>query len=170
MELTEPMSRTTRHFWWHCGAMRSAVVSRRVAWGLLGALALSPPAQGELMPSAPPDTIEVGAPPFAVEGPEALGFTTPPGDMHPMPDGRVLVVSRREIALGDGVRWETFEAGAPPDALASEQVAVDRDGAIYAAVRGGFARVEFGADGCWRLRRLAPFPDDPVFANGAPRT
>jgi len=145
------------------------VVARRVAWGLLGALALSPPARGELMPSALPNTVEVGAPPFAVEGPESLGFTMPPTDMHRMPDGRVLVVSRREIALGDGLHWETYQTSAEPTALETEQVAVDGDGAIYAAVKGGFAQVEFGTDGCWRLRRVASLPADPVLANAVLR-
>ncbi len=163
------MSVKTRHFWWHSGATSSAVVVRRVAWGLLGALALSPPALGEMMPSATANTVEVGAPPFAVDGPESLGFTMPPIDMHRMPDGRLLVVSRRELALGDGVRWETYQTAAESMALETEQVAVDGEGAIYAAVRGGFARVEFGPDGYWRLRRVAWLPTDPVLENAVLR-
>jgi hypothetical protein len=92
-----------------------------------------------------------------------------PIDMHRMPDGRLLVVSRRELALGDGVRWETYQTAAESMALETEQVAVDGEGAIYAAVRGGFARVEFGPDGYWRLRRVAWLPTDPVLENAVLR-
>ena len=58
------------------------------------------------IPAAPAGLIEAGAPSFTVLGREALGLSTAPTDLHIMPDGRILVVAQREIALGDGVRWE----------------------------------------------------------------
>ena len=60
------------------------------------------------MPPAPTGSMEAGVPAFVVMGPEALGLSTAPTDLHVLPDGRVLVVSQSELAFGDGVRWETF--------------------------------------------------------------
>jgi len=126
-------------------------------------------AWGGFMPAAPPDLVETGVPSFAILGPETLQLSEGPTDMHQMPDGRILVVSRREIALGDGVRWETFGPGSPDLRLESGKVAVDRDGRIYAAVRGGFAHVAIGADGHWQLQPAVPLPADSGLANVALR-
>ena len=60
------------------------------------------------MPSAPAGVIETGAPSFVVMGPEALGLSSAPTDLHLLPDGRVLVLSEHEVAFGDGVRWDTY--------------------------------------------------------------
>src|ERR1700690_4069093 len=61
-----------------------------------------------IMPSAPPGVVETGAPSFVVMGPEALGLSSAPTDLHLLPDGRVLVISEHEVAFGDGVRWDTY--------------------------------------------------------------
>ena len=60
-------------------------------------------------------------------GPEALGLSTGPTDLHMLPDGRVLVVSQTELAFGDGVRWETFRS-MPDQANLLTKVAVDASG------------------------------------------
>ena len=60
------------------------------------------------MPSAPAGIVESGVPSFVVLGPEAIGLSSAPTDLQLLPDGRILVVSQREIAFGDGVRWESF--------------------------------------------------------------
>ena len=65
------------------------------------------PAQTSL--SAPPaGTSEAGVPNFVVLGPEALGLSAAPTDLHQLPDGRWAAAALRQIAIGDGVRWEVF--------------------------------------------------------------
>ena len=53
----------------------------------------------EAMPAAPAGISETGAPSFVVLGPEALGLSTAPIDMHLLPDGRILVVSQHELSF-----------------------------------------------------------------------
>jgi PAS domain S-box-containing protein len=68
-----------------------------------------------------------------------------------MPDGRILLIAGRQIALGDGVRWQVYEqAGAQRTPVTS--AGVDRDGTIYAATPEGVARVIFEQTGRWRLQ------------------
>lgn len=113
------------------------------------------------MPAARAGAVETGAPQFVVMGPETIGLSSAPTDMHLLPDGRVLVVARREIAFGDGVRWEVFRGDPGPAGLIAGQVAVAPDGAIYGAVEGGIARIQLGDDRRWHYTRVAQFPDDP---------
>ena len=118
-----------------------------------------------MIPGAPAGLIERGVPPYAVVGLDAMEMSVAPTDMHFLPDGRLLVVSRRELAFGDGMRWETFRAADPAVAIDSGPVAVDGAGRIYTAVNGGIARVEFGGDGRWRLVPEVRLPDDPLTEN-----
>ncbi len=108
--------------------------------------------------AAPPGTIEAGTTAFVVIGPETIGLSAPPTDLRQMPDGRMLVVARRELALGDGVRWEVYRQAETDRGNDTVSVAVADDGAIYAGVTGGFGRVDFGSDGRWRLTAVAPLP------------
>ena len=101
------------------------------------------------IPSAPAGQIEVGVPSFVVLGPESLGLSTMPTDLHFMPDGRILVVAQRELAFGDGVRWQTYRRSANDSNYISYKVAIDRDGAIYTSLEGRFARIELLANGTW---------------------
>ena len=128
-------------------------------------------ADSGFMPAAPPGVVETGVPAFFVLGPESLGLSTAPTDLHLLPDGRVLVVSQHEIAIGDGVRWETFQQAANQSDYIYDHVAVDDDGRIYAGIPGAIARVDLGEDARWRLVpvmsvahrdpcvRVAQFPD-----------
>ena len=114
---------------------------------------------GRAMQSAPAGLTETGAPTFVVLGPEALGLSTPPTDLHVLPDGRILVTSQHELAFGDGVRWETLrEAGGQP--IINASVAVDRDGRIYAGIPGGFGRIDFRTDDRWVFTLVAGLPKD----------
>lgn len=70
----------------------------------------------------------------------------------------MLAVSLREIAFGDGLRWQVFR-GLDGQESVAPQVAVDRDGRIYTGVRGGFARIDFTDSARWRLTRVAENPD-----------
>ncbi len=110
------------------------------------------------LPSAPTGVIEAGIPAFVILGPESIGLSSPPSDLHMMPDGRVLVVSAQELAIGDGVRWESFQRQPGTDSANLETVAVDATGSIYAGVANGFARIEFSADARWRFVREAELP------------
>jgi two-component system, sensor histidine kinase and response regulator len=120
------------------------------------------------MPAPLPGLIEPGAPSFSVFGREALGFTTPPTDLHLMPDGRILVVTQHEIALGDGFRWETFSQVPNQDNYIYSEVAVDDDGKIYAGIPGAIARIEFSEDGRWRLVPVLRLQQDSPPINVVP--
>src|SRR5208283_2907674 len=115
-------------------------------------------AESTTMPAPLPGLIESGAPSFSVFGREALSFSTPPTDLHFMPDGRILVVAQHELALGDGFRWETFSQAPNQNEYIYSDVAVDADGQIYAGIPGAIARINFGEDGHWRLVPVLKLP------------
>jgi len=98
------------------------------------------------MPSAQAGMVESGAPSFVVLGPEAIGLSSQPTDLHLLPDGRILVKSQREIALGDGVRWESFRDTDEQGGFASIQVAVDEQGRIYTGAGKEIVQVDLGED------------------------
>ena len=118
------------------------------------------------MESAPAGATETGAPAFVVMGPEALGLSSAPNDIKLLPDGRILVVSQKEIAFGDGTRWSTFQATdeSLPTFLS---VAVDTDGQIYTGVGGGFARVKFAEGSRWSLEPAMRLPEAVAAQNAA---
>ena len=110
------------------------------------------------MPGASEDFVEAGVPAFVVMGPEALGLSTAPSDLHVLPDGRVLVVSQRELAFGDGVRWETFRS--PPDqANLLTRVAVGSDGRIYAGILNGIAALDLVDAARWQFGHTIKLAD-----------
>jgi signal transduction histidine kinase/DNA-binding response OmpR family regulator/streptogramin lyase len=115
-------------------------------------------AESTTIPAAAPGLTEAGAPSFTVFRSEALGLSTPPIDLHIMPDGRILVVSQHEIALGDGVRWETFIQSPDEKDFIYADVAVDDDGQIYAGIPGAIARIDFGEDAHWRFVPVVRLP------------
>ncbi|HYP15626.1 MAG TPA: hypothetical protein VEQ65_00335, partial [Opitutus sp.] len=129
-----------------------------MSWLVLCVLALSALSPARGMSAAPPGVVETGAPSFVVLGPEALGLSTAPSDLHLLPDGRILIVAQRELTFGDGVRWETFHGTAEQSNLLS-QVAVDpNDGAIYVGTFGGISRIELGETARWRFSPVEKFP------------
>lgn len=117
------------------------------------------------MPAAKPGRVETGTPQFVVLGPEAIGLSSTPTDLHLLPDGRVLVVSQREIAFGDGVRWEVFRGDAGAAGLIAGEVAIDHDGSIYGSVEGGIARINVGDDSHWHYSPVTQFPNDASIKN-----
>lgn len=120
----------------------------------------------QAMPSAPEGVIETGVPSFAVLGPEALGLSSSPLDLNLLPDGRVLVASQRELAFGDGVRWETYRAAdGQPSIFAS--VAVDAAGRLYAGIPGGFGRIVLNEQARWQFQMAMPLPPLPIPADTA---
>lgn len=116
-------------------------------------------AESKIMPSAPPGVVESGVPAFVVLGPEAMGLSTVPTDLQVLPDGRILAMAQREIAFGDGLRWQVFRAAEGQSALSS-LVAVDTDGQIYTGTEGGIARVDLGEDARWHLTLVADLRRD----------
>ncbi len=117
----------------------------------------------QAMSSAPAGIVESGAPSFAVLGPETLGLSSAPIDLHLMPDGRILVASQNELTFGDGVRWEAFprEEGQP----IFTSVAVDTDGRVYTGIETGFARIELSGGGRWHLTPVLKLPKDATTRN-----
>ena len=123
-------------------------------------------AQAHRIDSAAPGLIEAGAPLFEVRSHQTLGLDAPPTDLHVLPDGRLLLIAGLQIAIGDGERWERFQRAGEVISQPATTVAVDADGTIYMGVDGGFGRVEFGADGRWRPKFVAPWKSDSP--SGAP--
>lgn len=120
--------------------------------------------ESAMMKAAPPGLVEAGVPSFVVFGPDSLGFSTAPSDMHLLPDGRILVVAQRQIAIGDGTRWETYQQAPDQDAYIYAQVAVDDDGRIYTGVGGKICRIDLGADALWRLVPVYSTPDNDPYS------
>ena len=120
-----------------------------------------------LLPSAPAGIVEPGVPDFVVLGPEAIGLSTAPTDLHLLPDGRILVVAQQEIAFGDGVRWETFRGSGAAGGTVFARVAVDTDGRIYAGAAGQIARVDLTPEAHWQLALATAVPVDETLPNAA---
>jgi len=127
---------------------------------LFGLGILASPARGAMMVSADKDLVESGVLSFAVLGTDALGLNSAPTDLHLLSDGRLLIVSKREIAFGDGVRWQSFQsANATSDSIL-DTVAVGDDDRIYVGIDHAIARLDFSADGHWTLLPVAPHPPE----------
>jgi signal transduction histidine kinase/CheY-like chemotaxis protein len=122
-------------------------------------------AESGTLQAAPRGVVETGVPSFVVLGAESLGLSTAPSDLHLLPDGRILVVSQREIAIGDGVRWETFQQAADQNDFIYAQVAVDDDGRIYAGTKGAICRIDLGEDARWRLVPVISVPGNDPYAH-----
>ena len=109
------------------------------------------------MPSAPEGQVEAGPPGFVVLGPEALGLSTTPTDLHLLPDARILVVAQHELSFGDGARWETFRGTSDQPNLL-QHVAVTPTGEIFAGTLGGVSRIDLIAGGRWQFSPAVSFP------------
>lgn len=118
-------------------------------------------ATAQAMPAATAGVLETGAPSFVVMGPEALGMSTAPRDLHVLPDGRILLVSQNELVFGDGVRWEAYRAD-DHESPSFLSVAVADDGRIYAGIKGGIARIDLSAGSRWRLTPVVLLPKKPT--------
>ncbi len=139
--------------------------------GLLLGLAAGPArAQVTTMPQAAPGRVESGAPSFVVIGPEGMGLSAPPTEIRRLPDGRVLAVSQRQLAFGDGVRWETYNLAPEIPGSGVRSVLVDTDGRLYAGTGPTFSRIRFDADSHWRVEQVAELPALAGSANPAAAT
>ena len=127
-----------------------------LAWLQLAVPSLQ--AQGYLLPQAAPGLIETGTPPFVLLRPDAMGLSAPATDLHELPNGAILAVNETELAVGDGVRWQTFQRASDTEQTTLNQVIVDRDGSIYAGVGGGIALIELSEDGQWRFHSVVAMP------------
>ncbi len=128
----------------------------------LGATALhAARTQAHALGAPPPGVIETGVPPFTVLGPEALGLVSAPTELKLLPDGRIIAVALRQLALGDGVRWEVFELPPEDPGGGIESVLVDPDGTIFAPQDNAVFRIVFGTDGHWRRQLVAELPAVP---------
>ena len=128
-----------------------------VAAALAAALPLG--AQSSRIRPAAPGLNEEGTPYFEITSPVALGLSAPPTDLQPLPDGRILALSDREVAIGDGTRWEIHRLDPADSAARSTQVVVAADGEIYTGIPAGLARLDFQTDGTLRRTVVARTPD-----------
>jgi PAS domain S-box-containing protein len=108
----------------------------------------------ERFEGAPPGVVERGAPAYSFQAFEQLGLQSLPTDLTLLPDGRALVFGPRELAIGDGVRWEVLQADFEGSARVAGEVIVDEAGEIYTGVSGGMARVRFSDGAKWKLERV----------------
>ncbi len=109
--------------------------------------------------------VETGMLAFVVLGPDSLGLSAAPTDLHFLPDGRLLVISKREIAYGDGVRWPTFQSADEKDGVLTDEVGVGSDGQeghyvfharpVSDSVAGAEATLAFTVQPPWFRSRLA---------------
>jgi signal transduction histidine kinase len=116
-------------------------------------------AQSSHIRPAGPGLNEAGTPYFEITSPTAMGLSAPPTDLQPLPDGRILALSDREVAIGDGTRWEIHRIEQSDSAARATQVAIAADGAIYTGIPSGIARLDFQTDGTLRRTVVAPTPD-----------
>ncbi len=128
----------------------------------LGAFAASGLLAEQIEACAPGHT-EAGSPAFVVVGAESFGLEAAPTDLRRMPDGRILLLAPRQIALGDGVRWQTFRQDPADRTEAGPGAAIDETGRIFLGTPAGVARVEFGDGVLWR-----PVPVTPWAPEGTP--
>ncbi len=129
--------------------------------GLLASASVaSQAADRPAIPAALAGRVETGVPSFVVYGAEAVGMASTPTDLKLLPDGRILLVNGRELAFGDGVRWEVARAA---DGIAPvfRDVAVAADGQIYYGLQDAIGRVELGTDGRWRAIPVYHLPANP---------
>ncbi len=140
----------------HSAGWRSAALA---ATCLLCGLAHSGLAQVVTMPAAPEGQVEAGAPSFVVISPDGMGLSTAPTEIRRLPDGRILAVAQRQLAFGDGVRWDTFSLAPNIAGSGIRSVLVGADGRLYAGANHHFFRIEFGEDSFWRLVEIAALPD-----------
>ncbi len=137
-------------------ACRLAAFMRRAGMAmLLGAATTSAPEASAQVHIDSAPGIEAGAPPFVAIGVETLGLTAPPTSLTRLPDGRFLLTAPRQLALGDGVRWQVLHQADDDPAEAGLGPAVDQDGTLYVGTAEGAARVEFSREGTWHLVREA---------------
>ncbi len=125
------------------------------------------PARGEI-PAAPPGQTEIGVPSFVVLGPESLGMSSAPTDMHFLSDGRLVIVAQREVTFGDGIRWETYRRIDEDINYISGKVAVDAQSRLYTGIEAKFARIELNADARWHYTPVAGLPNSAEFAGVVP--
>ncbi len=139
---------------------RPTGIGQAIALVLLLVIGLAPsPAQTSL--SAPPaGTIESGVPNFVVLSPEALGLSAPPSDLHQLPDGRWAAAALRQIAIGDGVRWEVFNQNRDNEQplLGAASLITDATGQLFTGLGDNIGRVIFTDQGGWFADIAATFP------------
>ncbi len=136
-----------------------------VAW--VCAATLGPlPAQIQSLPAPPAGYVEAGVPDFVILGPEALGLSSTPVDFKRLPDGRFVAAALREIAIGDGTRWDVFPEVSRDTGGNIESLMVEDDGAMYSTTGDSVGRIRFSEEGRWWRETVKHFPADQ--ANRAP--
>ena len=152
-----PFSAQRRRAWsvvWSCAGL--------LACGAASLLAEDGGAFGPFMAAPPPHYREAGVPNFAVIGPEALGLESAPLGLTQLPDGRWAVAASQQIALGDGVRWETYTQRVAPgtELLAGvEHIVVENSRRMLAAMGDLVVEIELTSDGGWVARPAVELTD-----------
>ena len=136
-----------------------------VLFGTLAALvcAAAAPHAPELFPAPGPQRREAGVPNFIVLGPEALGLEHAPQNLTQLPDGRWIAAAVQQLAVGDGVRWESYNQRVGPDVeriAGVESVAIAPDGRLFAGMGDRIAELHLTADGGWRAETAAGLAAD----------
>ncbi|MBK8477699.1 MAG: hypothetical protein IPL39_15775 [Opitutaceae bacterium] len=114
-------------------------------------------AQPDFMPGAPDHVVEAGLPNYVVLGPEALGLSAAPSGLARLPDGRYVAYAQRQIAIGDGTRWEVFEQDAADSSGVIESLMVDREGRLFASMGDAVGELLVLRNNRWVRQQVAAF-------------
>ncbi|MDX2188120.1 MAG: ATP-binding protein [Opitutaceae bacterium] len=139
--------------------LQRGLIARCFGWAVLlifsclcTAYAVAQPGRKPLLEGTAPGRSESGYPQFAIRSHESIGLATVPTDMTLLKDGRVLLFAGRQIAMGDGTRWDVFTQADDDASVPSSDVALDQDGTLYIGFSGGFGRIVFDDEGRWRIQ------------------
>ena len=140
-------------------SLRALLFGAVIGYVLFGAVPRAIGTDFTRIPAAPLGMSEAGVPDFSVLSPESMGLSTPPIDLQFLPDGRIVVSATHEIAIGDGVRWETYRNLSGRQGTLTGNLMVDTAGSLYACIDKQFCRIDFTADALWSHTPLATLPD-----------
>ncbi len=155
-----PLSRTNecrRAGSWRQLLLRGGGAVLSVLW-----LGLAARAQSEAMPAPAAGLVEAGLPNYVVLGPEALGLAAAPAGLIRLPDGRHVAYAQRQIAIGDGSRWEVFEPDASDVSGVIESLMVDREGRLFASMGDAVGELVLQGNNRWVRQQVAAFVSTPA--------
>ena len=116
--------------------------------------------QTQSLPAPPPGQYEAGVPDFLVLGPEALGLGSAPVDLRRLPDGRFVAAALRQIAIGDGSRWDVFTQVDRDAGSEIESLMVGADGKLYSTTGDAVGVIRFNEESRWWCDVAKRFPID----------
>ncbi|MBK8475390.1 MAG: hypothetical protein IPL39_03545 [Opitutaceae bacterium] len=142
--------------------LRGSLPPRQLPWltWLAVLVCAAAPCYGQIqsMTAPPPGYVESGVPDFVILGPEALGLSSAPVDFKRLPDGRFVAASLRQLAIGDGSRWDVFSEIAQDTGGDIESLMVDDAGLMYSTTGDAVGQIQFNEEARWWRQVVKRFP------------